>query len=271
MLKPKYFIVWLIRAFGILGLVEWLRFIKETKWSIAAKENKEFVKSHPDFPLPPMNVAYDAYGGIDWEYYYNSGIETSQKIGSIILKYCNEKRYKVLEWGCGPAFVIRHMHKTLGCNAEIFGSDYNTATIRWCKSAIHGVSFIENKLAPPLPLESDMFHFVYVLSVFTHLSEKNCMLWIRELRRVLKPGGVLIFTTKGESLIERLMPHEKKMIMEGRPVARGKVKEGKRVFDTFHPSSYVKDIMLDGFEILEYTPHGLENYKQNLWVVRKNK
>lgn len=42
-----------------------------------------------------------------------------------------------------------------------------------------------------------MFHAIYGISVFTHLSEEYQVRWLRELSRILRPHGTLLLTVHG--------------------------------------------------------------------------
>lgn len=61
------------------------------------------------------------------------------------------------------------------------------------------------ELCPPFPpteYAADTFDLVYAYSVFSHLSEKACRAWMQEFQRILKPGGVVAFTTRHESFFD---------------------------------------------------------------------
>ena len=51
------------------------------------------------------------------------------------------------------------------------------------------------------PYPDDSFDVVYACSVFSHLPETLHLLWLAEIRRVLRPGGVLVATTLSESAV----------------------------------------------------------------------
>ncbi len=56
-----------------------------------------------------------------------------------------------------------------------------------------------NAPEPPLPFPNEHFDVVCCLSVFTHLNEPMQDVWLAELNRIMKPGGVLLVTIFGEN------------------------------------------------------------------------
>ncbi len=71
--------------------------------------NKNFIKNHPDFPVPPSHLAYDAYNNIFWDGYYQSGINVATLLMDLVSTHLDTKSVKIAEWGCGPARIIRHI------------------------------------------------------------------------------------------------------------------------------------------------------------------
>ena len=177
----------------------------------------------------------------------------------------------VLEWGCGPARVIRHLGEFLSGKASLAGADYNAETIAWCRENIPGIRFEKNELAPPLPFAAASFDAIYALSVITHLSEKMHGEWRDELLRVLKPGGLLIVTSHGDWYREHhLLPAERAQYDAGRLVVRGGIEEGKKWFAAFHPPAYMRGSFFRGMEIKEHLIHPLPgSIEQDVWVARK--
>lgn len=112
----------------------------------------QFSRDNPDFIVPPEALAYDAYSWIDWGNYRKSGTDTALLLSQIAHRHLSEHDpLRVLEWGCGPARVIRHIPAAFGAKTEVYGSDYNEDTIKWCSKSIQGVNFTLNGLEPPLP------------------------------------------------------------------------------------------------------------------------
>jgi cyclopropane fatty-acyl-phospholipid synthase-like methyltransferase len=81
-----------------------------------------------------------------------------------------------------------------------------------------------------LPLEAELFDYVYAISIFTHLSERLHYSWIEELFRLLKPNGIIIFTTHGDLCAKRLSTTEKEKYNSGNLVGKDQIKEGKNTF-----------------------------------------
>jgi len=113
-----------------------------------------------------------------------------------------------LDWGCGPARIIRHLPKLLP-NTSLYGTDYNAKSIAWNKANFQKISFELNNINPPTSFEDGFFDAIYGLSIFTHLSEENHFNWISELYRISSPGAILILTTHGQAYREKLLPADK--------------------------------------------------------------
>ena len=232
--------------------------------------NKAFVAANPGFKLPPVALAYDAYSAPEWEFYKRSGMETAAFLAGVLRKHLpGQTGLRVLEWGCGPARVIRHLPEAIGNDAQVYGTDYNTATITWCRESIPGVHFDNNQLEPPLPFEENFFDFIYSISVFTHLSETVSRQWAAELLRVSKPGDVLSLTVNGDSFTNKMLPQELKSYQETGVLMRAQFEEGKRCFIAVHSPNYVRDVLFKDFKILEHLPAGFPFTGQDIWILQK--
>jgi SAM-dependent methyltransferase len=261
-------IVRVFRALGLLGVVEKIHYLR-----VVAKyerQNKAFRLANPEFKVPPQFLAFDAYSAPDWDFYKKSGQETAVFLSTIADRFVPAgSSRRILEWGCGPARVIRHIPEAFGATAEVYGSDYNPQTIKWCTESIPEITFVENGLRPPLPFAADFFDFVYSISVFTHLSEAVSHEWMAELSRITHPGSVLVITTNGDSFVSKLLPDEIQSYKDQGIVIRGQVTEGTRIFSSCHSPAYVREKLFKGFEVLEFTPAGFPHTGQDMWVIRK--
>ncbi|MBK9098924.1 MAG: class I SAM-dependent methyltransferase [bacterium] len=257
----------LLRKLRLMHQSDYLNFIFQKFKN--RKINQTFKEKNPDVVLPPDYMIYESFQ-MNYDNYYNDSLDTAKWLIDYFEKHIELKNVKILEWGCGPARIIRHLPNLLDKSCEIYGSDYNSNTIEWCKKYIPGIHFLRNKLEPLLEFQSNFFEVIYATSVFTHLSEEMHHAWMNELKRVCKPNGIIFLTTHGENCKPKLTSEELKIFEAGKLVVRGNVKEGHRTFAAYQPPVFMKSLFKD-FEILEHETREPEgNYiPQDIWIVRK--
>lgn len=235
------------------------------------RKNRAFRQKHPDFVLPEKSILYETFK-LDYQAYFDSGREAGRWLLELFRQSSNIPPGKILDWGCGPARIVRHLPVLTGKGCDIFASDFNPDTISWCRHHIPGITFLHNDLDPPISLPANEFSFIYAISVFTHLSAERNERWFKELHRLLIPSGILIFTTQGRSFLPDLGESEKKTFMQGRLVVRENHQEGRRIFSTYHPPEYVINQTADHMEIIRHIVNQRDagRPEQDLWILRKN-
>lgn len=246
--QKKQKILHVLRQIGLLDAANKLHL----QWAVlrSKDDNAAFCREHPDFRPPPIAVMHDAYGSTFLRSYWNSGKAAAALIADLIRKH-TPAATRVMEWGCGSARSLRHLPGLLPQGVDYFGSDYNPEAVAWCKTNINGVSFIQNDLSPPLPLEIDSFDVIYAVSVLTHLSVTQQRAWLKELRRVLRFDGCLILTTNGEQSAKLLLPHEYAQFRADGVVVRSGVEEGKRCFCSYHHPDFAAKQLFAGMTVRE--------------------
>jgi len=63
---------------------------------------------------------------------------------------------------------------------------------------------LKNEPLPPIVGLDTYFDLIYAFSVFSHLSEQFLRAWLTYLMGCLRPGGHLVFTTRGRQFIDQL-------------------------------------------------------------------
>jgi SAM-dependent methyltransferase len=159
----------------------------------------------------------------------------------------------LLDFGVGCGRVLRFWKGLAEQGVDVHGSDYNPKLVAWCRTGLPFASFEVNQLAPPLPYPSASFDLVYAYSVFTHLPGNLQLAWAEELRRVLRPRGLLLFTTHGAPFAEaRLSPQELERFRAGELVVRAPTAAGTNPYAAFHPERYVREQLAASFTPLDF-------------------
>jgi SAM-dependent methyltransferase len=267
----KQYLTRIVRWLGLLPLAERLR-AEVMAWK-NHRANRRFCASHHEDPLPPISLMHDPYGVVDYAGYWNSGKSSARALGEIINASHGggDRTIKILEWGCGPARVIRHLSAAQSDRRyDLSGTDYNKKMISWCQSSLPEINFSTNELAPPLGYPDSAFDFIYCLSVFTHLSEAMHHGWIKELLRVLKPGGCILLSLHGDFFRRKMLPDELKQYDAGDLVVRTGFIEGGRMYTAFHGERFVREKLLGRCEILRHdTSDNQIAPPQDVWLMRK--
>ncbi len=233
------------------------------------KKNQDFRAQYPKVSLPEDDILYETFHG-DYFKYYEDGKSVASWLLDTLGRYKSVSHLQVLDWGCGPARIVRHLPALMGPENAIFGSDLNPETIAWCKANIPKVHFTTNHLDPPLPFDAGQFDFLYAISILTHLSEQRHQDWLQEIHRVLAPDGIALITTQGEAYRAKLTLSERRKFDGGQLIVRGKVAEGSRTFSAFQPPTFMHQILAP-FDVLEHQAGMLSNgsSEQDIWILRR--
>jgi SAM-dependent methyltransferase len=257
-----------IRQWGFMHQLDKLKY-----WVVKTKnraKNNRFLQNHPNIALPPDYILFESFK-MDYEKYFVGGQESATWVKTQMQPFLPTEKVKILDWGCGPARILRHLPALFDVKSQFFGTDYNAKTIQWCQNHLKGIHFVQNELHPPLPFDKDFFNAIYGISIFTHLAETNHRLWFEELCRVLQPKGILLLTTHGTIFKAIMTDTESQLFDNQQLVIRDNAIEGHRVFTTFHPPAYMTQLFKTQCEILSHEAGKQESWglNQDVWILRK--
>jgi SAM-dependent methyltransferase len=102
----------------------------------------------------------------------------------------------VLDFGCSSGRVVRVLAAAYP-QVHWTACDPNDAAIAWADQNLPGIEFYVNDQEPPLPAEQGSLDLVYAISIWSHFAPELGLRWLEEMRRVIRPGGHLVFTTHG--------------------------------------------------------------------------
>lgn len=262
----KQNIVFSLRKTGLLERADYAKFL--FSFIRYFPDNIRFLTENKGVALPPDFILYESFGRLSYRSYYFNGKESAQYIAALLEKHKHLEKLKILEWGCGPARLLRHLPELLANGEnEFWGSDYNKKTIEWCQDNVSGISFDSNMLEPPLKYGSNSFDILYCISVFTHLSIQKQKMWLDECLRVLKTEGIFLLTVHGDSCIDGLLPHELACYKTEGYVVRECVTEGKRTYVSYNNPIFMRNELLYGLDILDHITG--DTGTQDIWIIRK--
>ncbi len=258
----------LLRRLKLMHFIDWLRYgIQKFK---NRKINKDFKLKHPNVTLPPDYLIYESFQ-MNYQEYYTESKKTAKWLKNHFEKYINLSNKRILDWGCGPGRIIRHLPDVIGKECEYLGTDYNEKSIDWCSKNLVNIQFNKNSLNAQLPYVDNYIDVIYGLSIFTHLSEQLHYDWYNELYRILKPKGIMFLTTQGDNFKVKLTEFELKKYNKDQLIVRGNVKEGHRTYSAFHPKGFMENLF-SNVEILEHIETKPEKggfLPQDIWIVKK--
>lgn len=263
----KAFVSTLIRKFGLIKLADRIRYyfhLFKTR-----KSRKSFKIKYANVVLPPPYFLYETFS-LNYFSYYEDGRDTAEWLLNYFSEYKKLENINILDWGCGPGRIIRHLPTLIGDSCRCYGSDYNAKYVEWCSKNIPNVSFSTNQLTPPLDYQSGMFDIIYGISIFTHLSEEMHYKWFDELMRVLKPGGILFLTLQGAVFKEKLTASEISQYNAGKLVVRANTLEGHRTYGAFQPDEFVYKLVGNN-NVLKHDSGSKSKGKpeQDVWIIQK--
>lgn len=215
-------------------------------------------------PLPPSRLRVRVIAQTDPEVFLASGASDCHELTTLWEAHGLpvSEAPRILDFGCGCGRVIRHWPTDTGI--EIHGSDHDTELIDWIRAELPFVRSNVNALAPPLPYEEGTFGMVYSISVFTHLTEELGEAWMREMHRIIQPGGLLLFSILAERNLNRLRPRERDTYDAGGLVVQFDDAPGTNLCVAYHPDAYI-DRLTTGFERVVTAAVGM----QDVCVVRR--
>lgn len=147
----------------------------------------------------------DAMFAGDEEHYFSVG-ESALECIRIALEAARKRAQDiktVLDLPCGHGRVLRYLRKALS-EAQITACDLDKDGVDFCASVLGVRGVYSSKDPRQIPLEHDSFDLIWVGSLLTHLSSQLWTDFLLLFRALLRPGGVLVFSTHGSYVYERM-------------------------------------------------------------------
>jgi|CXWL01.1.fsa_nt_gi SAM-dependent methyltransferase len=124
---------------------------------------------------------------------------------------------KILDLPCGHGRVMRFLKKAFPA-AALTACDLNRDGVDYCARVFGAVPVLSQEEIEKLSLPED-FDLIWCGSLLTHFPEKDCARFIRGFRRLLRPGGILVFTTHGRQCESGFVTGENKHGLNDQQIA----------------------------------------------------
>jgi SAM-dependent methyltransferase len=165
----------------------------------------------------------------------------------------------VLDWGCGAGRLTRYLHQA---GVAVTGVDIDADNVAGCSRMLPGGHFLTVGLWPPTALPDASFDLVIGLSVVTHLTQAAQHAWLAELRRITRPGGIVLLSVQGmaqsalymDAVGQRTAHHHGVHVAGPNPQLAGMLPESDYYQDVRHTHDYVVSTWGEYFDVLDIVP-----------------
>jgi 2-polyprenyl-3-methyl-5-hydroxy-6-metoxy-1,4-benzoquinol methylase len=109
----------------------------------------------------------------------------------------------VLDYGCGPGFLIEHL---LTLNARITAIDTSQDALDFVNKKFQGLERWVEAIrvpSPPAPFADGTFDVVICVELLEHLLDSMLPAVVKEIHRLLKPGGLALISTPNDEDLTR--------------------------------------------------------------------
>jgi len=221
--------------------------------------------------IPPARLRFRVHGDLNRDYFLKNGETIANDLRNLTKIAGREwsSFSDILDFGCGPARVLRFF-LAQDHGQKYSGTDIDKESIDWCKKNISGADWMVNPPLPPTGYPDGAFDLIFAISVFTHLDENFQDAWLPELKRITRPGAILILSVHGEPVIQKadLNPGQKEelerkgfLFVTG---TTGKLKlDGLPDFyqTAYHTNEYIRQTWTEHFEIVAHIPKAINNHQ----------
>ena len=250
------------------------RWRRRTQLRRLEESDRAYLALHPQVFSPNAELRYNVVGPCTIEQFLSSGDAMVDDIEGALRSVGRslDQVHAFLDFGCGCGRLLIALRArrpgllTTGCDVDERG-------VSWCHEHLPGIRCLVNGDMPPAPFENGSFDVIWCGSVFTHLDETRQDRWLAEMRRMLKPGGILLASVHGPYLWKPRLPpwtianlKRKGIIFARLGADTGTHPSWYQV--AWHTEEYIHEHWAQILEIRGYRERGLNDY-QDVVVAQK--
>jgi len=189
---------------------------------------------------------------------------------------------RVLDFGCSSGRIARVL-KAAFPEIDLYGCDPERRTIEWAKANFPTITFDVSPFSPPARYDGSFFDLVYAVSIWSHFDEPSAIDWFNEMHRIVKPGGLLYWTTHGRQSLAHWQRQQSRPTGQLGLLACKLVLENyvfEKVYDqdwgadtsrwglAYIAPEWVLTSLLGKWRVLQYRP-GYESWNQDVYLMER--
>jgi SAM-dependent methyltransferase len=161
---------------------------------------------------------------------------------------------RVCDLGCGPGHVARYLHDR---GVDVFGVDLSPGMVASARKLNPDIEFQVGAMQA-LPFEDEALAGIAAFYSIIHISREQVTATLRELRRVLQPGGVLFLAFHRGAEIVHLAEWWEKV-----------VDVDFTFFETAEMEGYLREAGFELTESIERAPYApdIEHQSQRVYIM----
>lgn len=174
----------------------------------------------------------------------------------------------ILDLGCGNAKNSFYISEQ-GVNNKIVGVEISETALKYAKELAPEGNFIKQSIGTVLPFENESFDIILDVTSSNSLSESEREIYLKEVKRLLKPGGYFFLRTlckdgdtNAQNLLKTNPGKEKDTYIMPELGLTERVFTKEDLVSMY--SSLGENLYLD--KETHYTKFGGRSYKRNFWV-----
>ncbi|MDE3174846.1 MAG: NAD-dependent epimerase/dehydratase family protein [Pseudomonadota bacterium] len=196
-----------------------------------------------------------------------TGLSTACRIDAMVRRHFGRGLAQCgtcLDWGAGPGRVALPLARVVAPGLALTAADVDGVNAAFGRAHFADVNFVRTPFLPPLPFADGAFGAIYGVSVLTHLTEAAQFAWLKELRRVARPGAPVIVSAHSEYQLLRTAEGAPELLREA--IERGisdsmfddnlgaRLAQKSYYRSTFHTRRYIVENWAEDFEIVRIYP-----------------
>jgi ubiquinone/menaquinone biosynthesis C-methylase UbiE len=174
---------------------------------------------------------------------------------------------KVLDVGCGTGASALPAAQTVGPKGSVVGVDLSARLLERARAKAHGLSNVEFRLADMTSLGYPDDHFDAVVSVFSIFFVPDMEGMVRELWRMVRPGGKLAVTTWGPRIFAPAYLRWQNAIKQERPDLYSAFNPWDRITDPASVRRLLEDGGAANIEVVAEAGNQMLRSADDWWII----